>query len=47
MRADPIRQGLSEGCFGIGVVEGSEHGHEDLRGVHRTGLSLGPTHLLG
>jgi hypothetical protein len=40
MRADPIRQRLREGRFGIGVVRGPEHGHEDLHGVHRPGLGV-------
>ena len=33
MRADPIRQRLCEGCLGVGVIGGAEHGDEDLGGA--------------
>ena len=44
VRCDPVRQALGKGRLGIGVVRGTEHGDEYLRGVHLAGEPVDDLH---
>ena len=40
MRADPIGEVLVKMSFDVGVTAGAQHGHEDLGGLHFTGVRV-------
>ena len=44
MAAQPVRQGLRQGRFGIGVVGRAEHRHEHLRRMNFAGLGTDDGH---